>query len=137
MTVKALRQIAKGQNGLGAFILQCKKLDFYYCDWAGSSKGMNGFIKSLLPKFAAANPQVEFSISPRPGKHPVIVGHYINGLHKPICVRNLSPYEILQKAELLRDASGEKLKRHNQAVTSTRPSVRGIWSPYHGKGTPV
>jgi large subunit ribosomal protein L43 len=98
---------------------------------------MNGFIKSLLPKFAAANPQVEFAISPRPGKHPVIIGHYINGLQKPICVRNLSPYEILQKAELLRDASGEKLKKHNQAVTSTRPSVRGVWSPYHGKGTPV
>ncbi len=28
------------QNGVGAFILQCKKLDFHYCDWAGSSKGM-------------------------------------------------------------------------------------------------
>ena len=28
------------QNGLGAFILQCRKLDFHYCDWAGSSKGM-------------------------------------------------------------------------------------------------
>lgn len=28
------------QNGVGAFILQCKRLDFHYCDWAGSSKGM-------------------------------------------------------------------------------------------------
>ena len=28
------------QNGLGAFILQCRKLDFHYCDWAGSSRGM-------------------------------------------------------------------------------------------------
>lgn len=28
------------QNGVGAFILQCKKMDFHYCDWAGSSKGM-------------------------------------------------------------------------------------------------
>jgi len=28
------------QNGVGAFILQCKKLDIHYCDWAGSSKGM-------------------------------------------------------------------------------------------------
>lgn len=97
----------------------------------------SGFIKSLLPKFAAANPQVEFAVSPRPGKHPVIIGHYINGRTKPICVRNLSPYEILQKVELLRDASGEKLKRTNKAVTSTSPSVRGIWSPYHGKGMVV
>jgi len=112
-------------------------LDFHYCDWAGSSRGMNGFIKSLLPKFAAANPQVEFAVSPRPGKHPVIIGHYINGGTKPVCVRNLSPYEILKKTELLRDASGDKLRRSNKAVTSTKPSVRGIWSPYHGKGMVV
>lgn len=97
----------------------------------------SGFIKSLLPRFAAANPQIEFSVSPRPGKHPVVTGHYINGRHKPICVKNLSPYEILQKVELLRDASGEKLKRTNKAVLSTSTSVRGIWSPYHGKGMTV
>lgn len=28
------------QNGLGAFILQCRKMDFHFCDWAGSSRGM-------------------------------------------------------------------------------------------------
>lgn len=28
------------QNGVGAFVLQCRKMDFHYCDWAGSSKGM-------------------------------------------------------------------------------------------------
>jgi large subunit ribosomal protein L43 len=97
----------------------------------------SGFIKSLLPKFAAANPAVEFAVSPRPGRHPVIIGHYINGRTKPICVRNLSPMEILRKAELLRDASGEKLVKANKAVRSTKPSVRGVWSPYHGKGVSV
>ncbi|ATY64491.1 mitochondrial ribosomal protein L43, putative [Cordyceps militaris CM01] len=137
MTIKGLRSIARSHNGVGAFILQCKKMDFHYCDWAGSSKGMNGFIKSLLPKVAASNPQVEFAVSPRPGRHPVIIGHYINGRTKPICVRNLSPYEILQKVELLRDASGNKNRRTSKAVVSTKPSVRGIWSPYHGKGMVV
>ena len=97
----------------------------------------SGFIKSLLPKFAAANPQVEFSVSPRPGKHPVVIGHYINGRTKPVCVRNLSPFEILQKVELLRDASGDKLRKTNKPVLSTKPSVRGVWSPYHGNGTAV
>lgn len=34
-------QANKNQNGVGgAFIHQCKKLDFHYCDWAGSSRGM-------------------------------------------------------------------------------------------------
>lgn len=95
------------------------------------------FIKFHLPKFAAANPQVEIAVSPRPMKHPVIIGHYVNGRQKPVCVRNLEPGAILKKAELLRDANGERLKRTNKAVTSVNESVRGIWSPYHGKGMPV
>ncbi|EAA29826.1 hypothetical protein GE21DRAFT_4929 [Neurospora crassa] len=138
MTVKALTQISSaGRNGVGAFVLQCKKLDIHYSDWAGSSRGMNGFIKSLLPKFAAANPQIEFVVSPRPAKHPILMGHYINGRTKAICVRNMEPLEILKKAELLRDASGEKPQKFKKPVTSTNPSVRGVWSPYHGQGMAV
>jgi large subunit ribosomal protein L43 len=38
---------------------------------------------------------------------------------------------ILQKAVLLRDASGEKLKTETKPVKSINDSVRGIWSPYH------
>jgi hypothetical protein len=34
------------QNGVGAHILQCKKLDFHYCDHGGSSKY---FLLSYLP----------------------------------------------------------------------------------------
>jgi len=112
-------------------------MDFHYCDWAGSSKGMNGFIKSLLPKFAASNPQVEFSVSPRPSKHPVIIAHYINGREKAICVRNMEPYEVFKKAELLRDASGERNRRVTKPVQSINESVRGVWSPYHGNGLRV
>ncbi|KAH8600356.1 hypothetical protein B0O99DRAFT_610539, partial [Bisporella sp. PMI_857] len=96
---------------VGAFILQCKRLDFHYCDWAGSSKGMNIFLRTALTKFAAANPQIEMVVSPRPNKHP-----------------------ILKKAELLRDASGEKLKKVTKPVKSINESVRGVWSPYHGGG---
>lgn len=97
----------------------------------------SGFIKSLLPKFAAANPQIEFVVSPRPAKHPILMGHYINGRTKAICVRNMEPLEVLKKAELLRDASGEKPQKFKKPVTSTNPSVRGVWSPYHGQGMAV
>lgn len=76
-------------------------------------------------------------MSPRPSKHPVIIGHYINGREKAICVRNMEPLEVLKKAELLRDASGEKLKRVTKPVQSINPSVRGVWSPYHGNGMSV
>jgi large subunit ribosomal protein L43 len=120
------------QNGVGAFVLQCKRLDFHYCDWAGSSRGMKAFIKNTLPRFAKENPQIEITVSPRPNKHPVIKGHYINGREKAVCVRNMANELILKKAELLRDASGEKLKRVTKPVQSINESVRGIWSPFHG-----
>lgn len=137
MTIRAQKVVSVGRNGVGAFILQCKRLDFHYSDWQGSSKGMNGFIKSLLPQFAAAHPQIEITVSPRPQKHPVVIGHYINGREKPICVRNLEPLQVLQKVKLLRDASGEKLKKVRKPVSSVNESVRGIWSPYHGNGMQV
>ncbi|KAH7113833.1 thioredoxin-like protein [Dendryphion nanum] len=132
MPLSAIKTVAKAQNGVGAFILQCKKLDFHYCDWAGSSRGMNSFLKTYLERFARRNPQIEISISPRPGRHPVVIGHYINGRSKAICVRRMSPEQVREKVELLRDTNGEKLKRVTKPVTSLNESVRGIWSPFHG-----
>ncbi|KAF2238941.1 hypothetical protein EV356DRAFT_460265 [Viridothelium virens] len=132
MPLQALRSATKPQNGVGAFILQCKKLDFHYCDWAGSSKGMNAFLQHNLPTFARQNPQVEITVSPRPRKHPVIRGTYINGREKAVCVKNLEKDQILKKAELLRDASGEKLRRVTKPVKSVNESVRGVWDPFHG-----
>lgn len=93
----------------------------------------SSFLKSHLEAFARANPQIEVTVSPRPGKHPVLKGRYINGKEKAICVRNMEPNEILQKATLLRDASGEKLKKVTKPVKSLNESVRGIWDPFHGQ----
>ncbi|KAH8425218.1 39S ribosomal protein L51, mitochondrial [Aspergillus melleus] len=132
MPVQGIRTVTSAKNGVGAFILQCKRLDFHYCDWAGSSRGMVSFLKNKLPAFAKKNPQIEIRVSPRPHKHPMVKGHYINGREKVVCVRNLEPEQIFNKAVMMKEASGEKLKRTNKPVTSINESVRGIWSPYHG-----
>jgi large subunit ribosomal protein L43 len=92
----------------------------------------SAFLQNNLKSFARQNPQIEIRVSPRPQKHPLIKGLYINGREKPVCVRNMEPSEILKKANLLKEASGEKLKRTKKPVTSLNESVRGIWSPYHG-----
>lgn len=94
---------------------------------------MKTFLEHTLPGFARANPQIEITVSPRPRRHPVIKGTYINGRSKAVCVRNLEKEQILQKANLLRDASGERNRRTiNKPVRSLNESVRGIWSPFHG-----
>jgi large subunit ribosomal protein L43 len=56
----------------------------------------------------------------------------VNGREKVICVRNMEPYEIKQKVQLLKDSSGAKLKNlAKRPVISTTESDRGIWSPFH------
>lgn len=42
----------------------------------------------------------------------------------------MSESEILQKCELLKNSSGNKLKRRRHPVESSNESVRGIWSPF-------
>lgn len=91
----------------------------------------------MLPKFAAAHPEIEITVSPRPTKHPIVNAHYINGNRRTICVRNLHANQVQGKAELLRDSTGEQNRRTKKPVKSFNESVRGIWSPYHGKGMTV
>jgi len=45
--------------------------------------------------------------------------------------------QIMNKAELLRDSTGEQNRRTNKPVKSINESVRGVWSPYHGNGMTV
>jgi len=89
MVLRAVPAVSKAQNGVGAYILQCKRLDFHYCDWYGSSKGMNAFIRHTLPIFARQNPQIEITVSPKPSQHPILRGHYVNGQKRDIDVRNM------------------------------------------------
>ena len=60
----------------------------------------------------------------------------MNGREKVICVRNLEKEQILHKAELLRDASGEKLKKVKASkwVEGSSENVRGVWSGVHALG---
>ncbi|KAI8336221.1 thioredoxin-like protein [Chlamydoabsidia padenii] len=119
-------------NGTGAFVLQCRKLVFNYCEMWGSNKGMVNYIKKDLAQFARENPQIEVVVQQRKAHHPIIRGQYLNGREKVICTRNMQPNEIANKVNLLRDSSGEKLKNlAKKPVLSTTESVRGIWSPFH------
>jgi large subunit ribosomal protein L43 len=101
------------------------------------STNPSSFIQKMLPKFAAAHPEIEITVSPRPSKHPVINAHYINGNTRTICVRNMHANMVQGKANLLRDSTGERNRRTKKPVQSFNESVRGIWSPYHGEGITV
>ncbi|RMZ89385.1 hypothetical protein DV736_g3388, partial [Chaetothyriales sp. CBS 134916] len=135
MPAQGVKTVAIARNGVGAFLLPCRRLDLHYCDWAGSSRGMNAFLGSpLLSSLTAAYPGVEFRISPRPHRHPVLRAYYINGREKAVCVRNLAKEQILGKARLLLGNDGTKNKRlgSRKVVSSAEEAVRGAWSALHG-----
>ena len=60
MTIPAKRVVSYAQNGVGAFVQPCKRMEFYYCDWGGSSLGMRYFSildrKELILKPISAIP---------------------------------------------------------------------------------
>ncbi|ODV91733.1 hypothetical protein CANCADRAFT_75151 [Tortispora caseinolytica NRRL Y-17796] len=132
MPLKPVKVASIARNGYKKFVMPCKRLTFQYCNWGGSSAGMRDFISTHLKSFAAENPSTHFQIIRKKG-HPIIKGEYINGREKVICTRNMNTREILQKANLLKASSGEKLSRSSikRPVKSLNPSVRGIWSPLH------
>ncbi|KAJ4356612.1 39S ribosomal protein L51, mitochondrial [Didymosphaeria variabile] len=133
MPVSAIQKVATAQNGVGAFILPCKRITLRYCDWAGSSKGMNAYLKTQLGVFAKRNPQIEIQVYKKHNHHPVITANYLNGHEKTVNVKNMTPEGVREKIELLRNSSPEKNKRvPSKPVTSINENVRGIWSPFHG-----
>ncbi|EXJ78851.1 hypothetical protein A1O1_09253 [Capronia coronata CBS 617.96] len=134
MVVQGVKTVSTARNGIGAFILQCKRLDFHYCDWAGSSRGLKSFLTSpLLAEFTAKYPGIEFRVSPRPNRHPILKAYFINGREKAVCVRNLEKEQIVKKAEFLVANSGKKNELiRGKNVVSVNENVRGIWSPMHG-----
>ncbi|KAF2257637.1 hypothetical protein CC78DRAFT_588236 [Lojkania enalia] len=133
MPLSAIKTVSKAQNGVGAFILPLRRLDLHYCDWAGSSRGMNAYLRNHLSRFASSNPQIEIRVSPKPHRHPVIIGHYINSRRRAICVKNLQVEGVREKVEYLRNHTGEKNRKIGwDKVRSLNESVRGVWSPFHG-----
>lgn len=93
---------------------------------------MNAFLRTQLSAFAKKNPSIEMIVSPKPHQHPKIIGHFVNGKTREMCVKNMTPEQVKEQVVAMRDASGEKLVKLNKPVTSLNESVRGIWSPFHG-----
>ena len=122
------------QNGAAAYVPPTTSLSLHYCDWAGSSRGMTAFLRSpLLTRLTASHPHVEFKISPRPGRHPVLKAYYVTGREKAVCVRNMRIEEIESKVKALLGNDGTKNKRLGaRKVLAVNESVRGVWSPMHG-----
>ncbi|CCD22644.1 mitochondrial 54S ribosomal protein mL43 NDAI_0A04890 [Naumovozyma dairenensis CBS 421] len=133
MVVKAIPRVSIARNGVGAFIFPCKKITLQYCNWGGSSQGMRDFLMSKrLDKLAKQYPFIQFHVMKKSG-HPILRAEYNNNREKVICVRNLNIDNVENKLKLLKDSSGDVLRKRtkNDNVETLNNSVRGVWSPIH------
>ncbi|VEU19701.1 DEKNAAC100908 [Brettanomyces naardenensis] len=129
--INFIQQVSRARNGVGSFVLPCKKIVITYCNFGGSSQGMRDFLRLKMKNFATENPEVEFQVLSKPGFHPVIRGFYTNSQTKQICCRKWNADVIENKLKLLINSSGRQLVKPKQKVVSMNKSVRGIWSPFH------
>ncbi|KAL3731402.1 54S ribosomal protein L51, mitochondrial [Eucalyptus grandis] len=109
-------------------VWQLQKLIVSYCNWGGSSRGMRAFMESHLPAFKEVNPQLEVATELIRGQHPHLKAFYKNKNQRVICVKNMSPEDILLHATRLRNALGRKVVKLKTRHVTKHPSVQGTWT---------
>eukprot|EP00730_Choanoeca_flexa_P008935 TRINITY_DN12558_c8_g4_i1.p1 TRINITY_DN12558_c8_g4~~TRINITY_DN12558_c8_g4_i1.p1 ORF type:complete len:132 (+),score=14.94 TRINITY_DN12558_c8_g4_i1:97-492(+) len=114
----------------GRYICQLRKLNITYCKGGGSSAGMREFIEHTLPGLAAANPQTIFEVRHRGGRHPALVGEFLNGATKKVCVKNYHPDGVESFAMRLLREDGHKVKKEAHGTKTNRPTIQGNWNPF-------
>ncbi|GAA0142044.1 ribosomal protein [Lithospermum erythrorhizon] len=109
-------------------VWQLEKLVVSYCNWGGSSRGIREFLQSHVSAFKETNPQLEVVAELNRGQHPVLKGLYKNKNERVVCVKNMTPEDILLCATRLRNSLGRKVVKLRTRHSTKHPSVQGTWS---------
>mmetsp|Transcript_31763 Transcript_31763/g.38376 ORF Transcript_31763/g.38376 Transcript_31763/m.38376 type:complete len:151 (+) Transcript_31763:226-678(+) len=112
-------------------VLQLQKLTVRYSNWGGSSKGTRDFIERILPAFKREFPHIEVAKQHVKYQHPALIGEYVHGRVKEVCVRNDEWPQVLRQAQYLRTEAGfeEKVTRRRHKSMSATYSAQGLWHP--------
>lgn len=110
-------------------VSQLVRLELNYCSSSGSSAGAREFIRSELPQFHSAHSALPIDLVRKSNRHPVLIGHYLNGRRVLVPLRGKAGQEVLQHAKQLRASIGRTSPPRYWPLAQTRsPSIQGHWS---------
>ena len=111
-------------------IWQLKTMTFQYCAHSGSSRGIKELFGSqAFVDFATRHPQLQIRSELRPGRHPVLLGDYVDDAKKHADLKNMYGKDILYQMERMVNTSGRKMTKVKSPIRSKRMSIQGVWQP--------
>ena len=116
-------------------VWQLHSMIISYCPTGGSSRGVREALRTTIPKFAEANPQIVFKALPKANQHPQLLGLYLDDTKRQtISLRNAQPEDVVRFASDLRNRTGRKKTHVKENKKTSNPSVQGIWEPGLSEG---
>lgn len=117
-------------QGHGRYVNQIARLTLKFCKSAGGSREMRRFVETKLVDTAKENPGCVIYIKPRLFKTPVMKAEYLNGQEQYHNFYRMSCAEIDAWVKWFLTRSGNELFRLKRPITTYKPTVQGIWTPF-------
>lgn len=118
-------------QGHGRYVNQIVRLTLKFCKNSGNSREMRKFIETKLVDTARKNPGCVIYVKPRLFKAPVMTAEYIDGNRHTLSFWRKSASEIEHWIDYHVTRSGRELYKLHSPISSYRPSVQGIWTPFY------
>lgn len=118
-------------QGHGRYVNQIARLTIKFCKSSPSSREARKFIETRLVDVARENPGCVIYVKPRFYKSPVLIAEYLNGERHSISGNRMGATHLEAWMSWLLTRSGQELYKLHRPITTYRPSIQGIWTPFY------
>lgn len=117
-------------QGHGRYVNQIVRLTLKFCKTSGGSREVRKFIETRLVDLARENPGCVIYVKPRMMKSPVMKAEYLNGGEHYLTLHRMGASQVEAWIQWFLTRSGYELYKLKRPITTYKPSVQGIWTPF-------